>query len=126
MKLPKSAEVARVSEEIKKREEEQSVFEGLFGKRIIWAEKLNIISNELPSGIWLKRLIVTEELFSLQGVAVSLRAEEMDLIGSFLGNLKTEQGFYADFSDLAVKSIQRRSIKVVEVVDFTIAGLFKQ
>ena len=123
---PRSEEITSVRSGIKKLEEEQAVIDQLFGKRIIWAQKLNILSDTIPAGIWLDRFILTDKLFSLEATAVSLKSDEMKLISSFLDDLKRLPAFYSDFEDLALKSIQRRSIKAIEVVDFNIAGLLKQ
>ena len=122
---PKSEEITSIRSGIKKFEEEQAIIDQLFGKKLIWAHKLNILSDTIPVGIWLDRLILTDKLFSLEATAVSLKSDEMKLISSFLDSLKKEPAFYSDFEDLALKSIQRRSIKAIEVVDFNIAGLLK-
>lgn len=124
-KLPRTQEAANVTQEIRKLETEQIDIDQLFGKRIFWAQKLNIVSDQITTGIWLNRLIITETLFSLEGTAVSLKGEEMKMISSFLESLKAQADFFSDFDDLALKSIQRRSIKSIEVVDFIIAGMFK-
>jgi hypothetical protein len=125
-KMPRSQEAANVTQEIRKLETEQTGIDKLFGNRLFFAQKLNIISDVIPAGIWLNRLIVTETLFSLEGTVVSLKGDEMNLISSFLDSLKTNNNFSSDFEELALKSIQRRSIKATEVVDFIIAGLIKE
>lgn len=124
--MPKTQETLATTKEINSLQDEQAGLNKLFGKRIIWAKKLNTISNQLPTGIWLNRIIITESLFSMEGSSVSLKAEEMKSINAFLESLKKETDFVADFQDLALKSIQRRSIKLIEVVDFIIAGILKQ
>lgn len=124
-KMPKTQETLATTKEINSLQDEQAGLNKLFGKRIIWAKKLNTISNQLPTGIWLNRIIITESLFSMEGSSVSLKSEEMKSINTFLENLKKEADFLADFQDLALKSIQRRSIKLIEVVDFIIAGILK-
>ncbi|MEW6009165.1 MAG: hypothetical protein AB1629_05995 [Candidatus Omnitrophota bacterium] len=125
-KMPKTKETLATTKEINNLQDEQTGLSKLFGKRIIWAKKLNTISNKLPSGIWLNRIIITDTLFSMEGSSVSLKAEEMKSINEFLASLKEETDFVVDFGELALKSIQRRSIKTIEVVDFIIAGLLKQ
>jgi Tfp pilus assembly protein PilN len=125
-KLPRAKEIATMKEEIKKLEEQQQIMSKLFGKRFIWSQKLNYLSDSLPQGLWLTRIIITENIFSLEGTAVSTKAEEMKTINSFLESLKANPEFVSDFSDLALKSIQRRTIKIIEVVDFNLAGLLNQ
>ncbi|MBU2541040.1 MAG: PilN domain-containing protein [Candidatus Omnitrophica bacterium] len=125
-KLPKSAEAATMKQTISSLEKEVLVFDEFFGKNIIWAEKLNIISDVMPIGIWLNRIIINDNLFSMDGTAVSLKGEEMKMISVLLEALKAKDSFYDGFEDLTLKSIQRRYIKSIEVVDFIIAGLLKE
>ncbi len=124
-KMPKTQETLSATKEINSLQDEQSGLNKLFGRRIIWAKKLNIISNCLPSGVWLSRIIITDNLFSMEGSSVSLKSEEIKAINALLESLKGEADFISDFQDLALKSIQRRSIKSIEVVDFIIAGILK-
>ncbi|MFH1202621.1 MAG: PilN domain-containing protein [Candidatus Omnitrophota bacterium] len=90
--------------------------------RIPWVVKLNKISDFLPQGLWLTRLSIDAKTLNLEGSAISLKSEEMSLISKCLQDLKADKDFFADFSDLELKSIQRRYIKDIEVVDFIIAG----
>jgi len=93
--------------------------------RILWAAKLNKISDNVSLGFWLTRLSINEKTLTLEGSIVSLKAEEMTLINKFLQDLKKDAVFFANFNDLELKSIQRRFIKAIEVVDFIIIGTLK-
>jgi Tfp pilus assembly protein PilN len=90
------------------------------GAKIIWSEKLNMISNVIPNGVWLTRIFCSENSLDIEGSAVSKKGEEMLLVGKFANNLKKEKRFYSGFRDLEVSSIKRRKIGPVEIVDFLI------
>jgi len=94
--------------------------------KIIWSEKFNEISNLIPNGVWLRKIFVSGQNLEIEGSAVSKKGEEMILVGKFTNNLKKEDRFYSDFADIEVKSIQRRKIGLVEVVDFVIFASLKK
>lgn len=85
-----------------------------------WSRKFNIISNELPSGVWLDRLSFSEDKFFIQGSAMSRQSNEMVNVHSFMSSLKSNDHFLEYFDNLEIGSIQRRKIRQVEVVDFII------
>ena len=41
------------------------------GKRVLWAQKLNIVSDLILPGVWLERMILAPGFFSLEGKSVS-------------------------------------------------------
>ncbi|MEW6170407.1 MAG: PilN domain-containing protein [Candidatus Omnitrophota bacterium] len=106
-------------------EENVKTIENLTNKTISWSWKLYKISQVLPRGVWLRQLSLTSSSFSLQGSVVSLKQEEMSLIGKFLDNLKTDPEFSKDFKDLELGSVNRREIKGFEVSDFNISANLK-
>lgn len=97
----------------------------LTAQRINWAEKLNRLSANLPSGIWLEEISVLNKEFSLKGSAVSLRKEEVTLINRLLTNLKNDADFFKDFNNLELSSVEVRVIGGQEVADFVFTGMFK-
>jgi len=90
-------------------------------KRISWAEKLNKISDAIPSGVWLQRVSLTSDIFLIEGSAVSKRHDEMISVGNFSSNLKKEKDFMKGLDDIEVSSIQRRMVNSIEVADFVIS-----
>jgi len=94
--------------------------------KIIWSEKLNIISNVVPKGVWLRRLFVSEQTLDIEGSAVSKRGDEMMLVGKLANNLKKVDRFYSDVKDIEISSIKRRKIGPVEIVDFIITASLKK
>jgi len=96
------------------------------GTKIIWSEKLNIISNVIPDGVWLRRVFISGYDFEIEGSAVSKRGEEMIVVGKFANNLKKNNRFYCDFEDIEIGSIKRRKIGSIEIVDFVIRASLKK
>lgn len=111
-----------LKKEISFLEENVKTIENLTTKRISWSWKLYKISQVLPRGVWLRQLSLASSNFNLQGSVVSLKQEEMTLIGKFLDSLKIDPEFLKDFKDLELGSIQRREIKGFEVSDFNISA----
>lgn len=89
-------------------------------KQIIWAKKLNQLSDFLPSGMWLTKLSFLDKQLNIEGSAISKRGEEMVLVGKFTSALKDDASFAKEFKSIELTSIDRKSIKNVEVADFVI------
>lgn len=99
--------------------------EQLTEQRIIWAEKLNRLSLDLPAGIWFNEISLLAKSFNLKGSAVSTAKAEITLINKFLNNLKNDHVFFGDFINLELGSVQVRMVSVREVVDFILTGTLK-
>ena len=91
-------------------------------ERLNWSEKLNRISMNLPSGIWLNELSISSSGFILRGSAVSLTGQEVDLIKGFIDNLKNDTGFFKGFLGLELSSTVRKTIGSYEIIDFLLTG----
>lgn len=90
------------------------------GDTVQWSQKLNILSNRLPRGVWLKKVALTDEMFFIEGSAISRQKQEMLSVTNFTSNLKKDENFLKDFADMDLGSIQRRTIKKIEIADFLI------
>ena len=149
----------------------QAAIDKLLVKRLIWAKKLNELSDSMIPGIWLTKMYIEKEsgkkdskgkaaktppqdifenapkkavkgkvkkaavaqekveppsLFVLEGCASSLFGEETANIGKFIKNLKSNAGFFEDFTEAKLDSIQRKKFKDTEVMAFKIYCYFKQ
>lgn len=105
-----------LKKEIEILEKNRSNLDQLKGKRIIWSEKLNFISDTIPKGIWLKELSFSKGKFKIIGSCVSKRSDETERIQIFLSRLREE------FKDLELKGLTRRSIKSQDVIDFILSS----
>ena len=52
-------------------------------KRISWAEKINVISDIIPQGVWLDKVSLSKNVFLIKGSAVSKKNDEMTSVGNF-------------------------------------------
>lgn len=118
----------------------------LFGpfvtNRFLWSKKLNLLSDLIIWGIWIRQLSLEKEtaaqtqasvaasqgnkFMKLEATAVSKTHDEMGVIGNFVRNLKLNKEFFADFKVIELEGVLRREISAVEVMDFTLICLFKQ
>ena len=94
--------------------------------RISWAKKLNMISDELPQGVWLRNVDFSGVDLIVEGSSVSTKGEEVVLIYKFTTALKNNSDFYSDFKDLEVGSITSRQIKSIEISDFILSAKLRE
>ena len=92
---------------------------------VAWSPKLNAISDALPRGVWLRRMVLDKTSLTMEGSAVSKNHNEIADVGNFVSALKKEAVFMKDFSSLEVNSIQRGKRSSMEVADFTITAKLK-
>ena len=101
------------------------VMQELNSRRLNWSEKLNRLSQDLPSGIWFNEILASRKEFVLKASAVSLQKEEMSLINKFIDSLKNDTRFLRDFNKLELGSVQKKSIGGYDVVDFILTAKLK-
>jgi hypothetical protein len=89
-------------------------------KSVQWAPKFNVISDVLPRGVWIRKMVLDKGSLTMEGSVVSKSQNEINNVGMFLSALKQNNGFMKDFSSLEVNSIQRGKNNAVEVTDFTV------
>jgi len=111
---------------------EYSVFSGdagflqlLASKKVFWAQKLNKLSLDLPSGIWFSSITINNKNITINGSVISLQKDEVALINKFLDNLKADSGFLKDFTGFELSNVQKESIGGYDVADFVLIGALK-
>ena len=97
----------------------------LNSRRLNWSEKLNRLSQDLPSGIWFNEILVSRQDFVLKASVVSLQKEEMSLINKFMDSLKNDTRFLIDFNKLELGLVQKKSVGGYDVVDFILTAKLK-
>ena len=97
----------------------------LTGKRILWAQKLNKLSLNLPAGVWFNDISMNSQNMIIQGSVISLQKEEVSLINKLLDSLKADTEFAGDFSGFELSSVQKRSIEGYDIADFVLVGGLK-
>lgn len=123
---PARTNVNRTISELKQlREKMKSMEEVTGGQKISWSRKLNEISDSLSRGVWLNRIVFSEETLLMQGSAVSKNKTEMISVHKFTSNLKNHEGFKEYFSNVELELIKSRRINMTSIADFTIRGDLK-
>jgi Tfp pilus assembly protein PilN len=114
----------------------------LTGKRFSWAKKLNALSDSVTQGIWLSELDYDERPAALaravkgkaagmpgrlvmNGYAAGIGEQGASLVGKFIKNLRENEAFYADFSDIDLVSVKSDKVEGQEVMSFKISCVFK-
>ncbi len=90
-----------------------------------WSRKMNVLSDALPKGVWLRKIGLDSGILTLEGSAFSKTQSEIVTLGNFVANLKKEGAFADDFSSIEVQSIQRGKRGPTEVADFVITAKLK-
>ncbi|MDD5465430.1 MAG: PilN domain-containing protein [Candidatus Omnitrophica bacterium] len=97
----------------------------LISQRILWAQKLNKLSLNLPAGVWFNDLSLGKQNLIIQGSVISLQKEELVLVNKLLDNLKSDKEFFKDFSNFELSNAQKRNIGSYDVADFVLVGALK-
>jgi len=97
----------------------------LTSKRILWAQKLNQLSLNLPSGVWFNEITIKVKDIVIQGSVISLAKEEVSLINKLLENLKADSEFSKDFTSFELSNVQKKNIGGYDIADFTLIGTLK-
>ena len=90
-----------------------------------WSQKLNLLSDNLPRGMWLKKIDFHDNMFFIEGSAISRDTNEIISVHRITANLKETPAFMNDFTELELGSIQRRKIKNIEIADFVVTMKLK-
>lgn len=124
--LPGKQRVEEVVNELRVLQGTQKAVQDILPKRkIFWAQKLNILSDSIPRGVWLKRVNLEGDILVIEGSAISTDNEAMINVHQFTSSLKNRQEFLENFNDLELGSIQRRKIKERDIADFMITVRLK-
>ena len=124
--LPDKERVDVVTSEIRALENKKAQMQTvLLSNNILWAKKLNRISDDLPKGVWLRKVSLDHKVFLIEGSAVARQYEEMINVHAFMTNLKNDIEFVKYFNEIEIGSMQRRKINEVEIADFVITIAIK-
>jgi Tfp pilus assembly protein PilN len=94
-------------------------------ERVLWAQKLNSLSLNLPAGVWFNDITLAKQNITIQGSVISLKMEELNLINKLLDSLKADNEFFKDFANFELSNVQKRTIGSYEVADFILQGSLK-
>ena len=123
---PEKQRVAEVLNELRALQSTQKAVQGILPERkIYWANKLNILSDSIPRGVWIKRINLEGDALLIEGSAIATDNEAMINVHQFTSTLKSQREFLEYFNDLELGSIQRRKIKQMDIADFMITVRLK-
>ncbi|MBF0385253.1 MAG: PilN domain-containing protein [Candidatus Omnitrophica bacterium] len=123
---PAKENVDAVIAEMRVFQDKKKAMESINGENeILWSQKLNLLSNNIPRGVWLKKVAFNGEVLFIDGSAISRQNEEMLNAQSLVTNLKKDGEFLKQLKDLEVGSIQRRVTGAGGIADFLITVKLK-
>jgi Tfp pilus assembly protein PilN len=100
--------------------------EDIAGKnKLSWSRELNILSDSLPRGVWLKKIAFNDKMLFIEGSAIAKETTEIVSVNRLTSSLSASAEFLEYFTDFELGSIQRRKIKNVEIADFVITMKLK-
>ncbi|MCG2714203.1 MAG: PilN domain-containing protein [Candidatus Omnitrophica bacterium] len=105
--------------------QDASLAQLLTGKRILWAEKLNKLSLNLPSGVWFNEITINAKDIVIQGSVISFAKEEVNLINKLLENLKEDSEFSKDFVSFELSNVKKKNVGGYDIADFILTGALK-
>ena len=121
--LPAKNTVDSISQELKSLRSKLSTINDITSKNaILWSQKLNILSDVVPKGVWFKKIVWDNKALMIEGSAFSKLHDEIPIVGSFVSILKKEENFVKDFLSVELNSVSRSKKGAVEVVDFKITA----
>ncbi len=124
--LPAKKNIDSINEERKELRDKMATITDITSKNaILWSQKLNILSDSIPKGIWLTKITWNNTVLTITGSAVSKFHDEIAIVGNLISNLKKEINFTKDFSSIELKSVTRSKKGMTEVADFIITARIK-
>ena len=123
---PEKKNVDSVITQLRGLEGNRKSTEGILpAQRVLWSQVLNILSDSIPSGVWLRRVTLDKDVLLIEGSSISAHHEEMINVHKFLAALQKQKSFLKNVSELEISSIQRRKIVSVDVADFMLTARLK-
>lgn len=127
---PREKEVLAIKKEMVDLNNRLEAIADIVTKRILWAKKLNDLSDSMVPRVWLTSLSIDETLkkkyLAIKGGITSLRKDEAAVIGKFMKILKENKSFFEDFSEIKLGTLQQRKVREVEIMEFSIICFLKQ
>jgi Tfp pilus assembly protein PilN len=121
--LPDKKNLDSIASELKDLKKKMNTIADITSKQsIAWSRNLNIISDNIPKGVWLRKILLDSTGFYIEGSAYSKTQNEIATIGSFVAGLKKDERFMKGLKSLEVNSIQRIKRKKTELNDFLVTA----
>ncbi|MCD6093501.1 MAG: PilN domain-containing protein [Candidatus Omnitrophica bacterium] len=84
---------------------EKGNLEKYLKRKILWAEKFDLINQLIPPGVWLTKLYwgkekEEEKVFIIEGQSLALKGGAVESVIKFMDNLKNNPAFFVDFKKI--------------------------
>lgn len=126
--LPLKKESDKIVNELRALQATKKAMENIAPEqKILWAEKLNILSDSIPRGVWLRKVKLEGNILTIEGSAIATDTDSEAIINvhKFASNLKGQKEFLGHFNDMELGSIHRRKVKQVDIADFLVTVRLK-
>lgn len=124
--LPDKKNIDSISQEMRElRSKIATINEVTAKKSMTWSQKFNLLSDQIPKGVWLTRILWDGKTLVLEGSAYSRFRDEINLVGNFVAALKKEESFMKDFVSVELSSVIRAKRASVEIVDYKVTAKAK-
>lgn len=90
--------------------------------QISWAQKLNVISDVVPSGVWLDRFAIDKEFLLIEGKMIPKKGDQLSSVNMFQKSLKASPVFMKGVKSLDVALTERKKVNTVDLGIFAIKG----
>ncbi len=121
------AHIDQVMRRVRAAREQVQALEGILGdRRLSWARVLNAVSDQVPEGVWLNRMLFEEDTLLIEGSSLARQEDEVSGVYAFIANLKKSVPFSSDFGEiLTAGPIKGRRVHVTPLADFVIEARLK-
>ena len=124
--LPEKKHVDAVIKELRERQARIKTIETVKAdQNLAWAKKLQAISENLPRGIWLRRVSLENKDLFIAGSSVSKHKVEMITVHAFVKQLRESPVFMEGITVVELESIKSRPVGDISVADFVIRVVIK-
>ena len=72
-------------------------------KAVLWAPKFNAISDDIPRGLWIRKMTLDKSGLTIEGSVVSKTQNEINNVGLFLATLKKNDNFRMSIIELPMR-----------------------
>ena len=120
---PQKAQVDQLQRLLTQLRAQEKVFQSLGKGQNLWAQRLNILSDVTPAGVWYTELLLdAEKGLLIQGSAIGEQVgPEMVSVTRLVKELEANPAFASALKDIQIESIKRVPVVDTDVVQFTLA-----
>lgn len=119
---PQFKEIDALRKNLEAERSKVKIREYVLKRDFYWTDFLNKINKAVPKGLWLNHLSLSDTGLVIEGSVFSFGTEEVSLVNKFFDELKSDGFFIQYFNKFNLDSVQRRSIKDYEILDFLLTA----